>query len=129
MLGILTYWYGTGFTRPGTFFLAAFILTGLFAAATDYLSGIVAARIGGASTRNSAISGIAGLMLFLVLGPIGILVGVAASILLLEYNRTGDSWGSARAAGYASLGVMGSTAVQLVITVSLLVAFIVALLV
>ncbi|MFB6191042.1 MAG: DUF456 domain-containing protein [Candidatus Nanohaloarchaea archaeon] len=129
IIGLGVYWYSTGFTRPDAWFLAAFTLTGLFAVATDYLSGIIAARMGGATTRNSAIAGIAGFLLFLALGPLGILLGVAGTVLALEYRRTADSRGSIKAAGYASIGVLGSTAVQFVITVSLLLAFITALLV
>lgn len=129
IIGIGIYWYGTGFTKPGIWFLAAFVLTGMFAVATDYLAGVAAAKLGGATMRNSALAGIAGFLLFFVLGPAGILIGVAATVLLLEYYRTEDAEGSIKATAYASVGVLGSTAVQLVITVSLLLAFIIALLV
>ncbi|MFB6190176.1 MAG: DUF456 family protein [Candidatus Nanohaloarchaea archaeon] len=129
VLGIGVYWYGTGFTRPETWFLAAFILTGLFAVAVDYLSGALAARAGGASTKTSIAAGIAGFLLFFLLGPIGILVGVAGTVLAREYLRSGDTRASTRAAVYSVIGVLGSTAVQFVITVSLLLAFLIALLV
>lgn len=129
ILGILVYWYGTGFTRPDVWFLAAFILTGLVAVALDYLSGVVAAKIGGASTRNSLVAGIMGLLLFFVLGPIGILIGVAGTVLVLEYHATRDQGNSLKAAFYATLGVLGSAVVQLVITVSLLLTFLAALLI
>lgn len=126
--GVLVYWYGNSFTQPDTWFLAAFVLTGLFAVATDYLSGVVAAKAGGASTRTSIAAGVAGFLLFFVLGPIGILVGVAGTVLIREFLRTGDSKDSIKAAVYSTVGVLGSTVVQVVVTVSLLLAFIVALL-
>lgn len=125
--GILVYWHGTGYTRPGNFFLAAFLFTGLFAVATDYLSGVVAAKIGGASSKTSIAAGIAGLLMFFILGPLGILTGVAGTVFLRELLRTEDVRGSAKAAVYSSIGVLGSSVVQFVITVSLLVAFLVAL--
>lgn len=125
--GIITYWYGTGYTRPETWFMVAFILTGLFAVAMDYLAGVVAARIGGASTRTSIISGIAGFLLFFLIGLIGILLGVAVTVLALEFRRTEDLRSSGRSALYSSIGVLGSTVIQLAITVALLLAFVTAL--
>jgi uncharacterized protein YqgC (DUF456 family) len=127
--GILVYWYSTGFARPDTWFLTAFILTGLFAVAMDYLSGVVAAKVGGASTKTSVAAGIAGLLLFFILGPVGILIGVTATVFIREYLRTGNSGQSSKAAVYSTIGVLGSTVVQVVVTVSLLVAFVIALLV
>ncbi len=127
--GILVYWYGTGFSRPDTWFLAAFILTGFFAAFMDYLSGVVAAKMGGASTKTSLAAGLVGIVLFFVMGPIGILLGVAGTVFLRHYLVTRDGKGSLRAATYSGVGVLGSVAIQLVVTVSLLTAFLVALLV
>lgn len=125
--GIMVYWYGTGFTRPGTLFLVAFVLTGLFAVAMDYFSGIIAAKYGGASTKTSIIAGLIGFMLFFVLGPIGILVGVAGTVFVREYFLTDDEKHSSRAAIYSAAGVLGSAVIQFIVTVSLLIAFIVAL--
>lgn len=127
--GIIVYWHGTGYTRPDSIFLAAFMLTGLFAVATDYLAGIVSAKIGGASNRTSIAAGIAGLLLFFVLGPIGILVGVVGVVFAREFLRTDDFGGSLKSAVYSGIGVLGSSVVQFVITVSLLIAFLIALVV
>lgn len=127
--GILVYWWSTGFSAPGPIFLATFVLVGLLAALTDYLAGSIAAKAGGASTRTSLIAGVAGIVGFFVLGPIGILVGVAGSVFVLEYAGGAGRDRSLRAAAFAVVGVVGSTAVQLVVTFSLLIAFVVALLV
>lgn len=127
--GILVYWYGTGYTRPGIFFLIAFILTGLFAVATDYLSGVIAGKVGGASTKSSVAAGLVGLILFFVLGPLGILIGVAGTIFLREFLRTDDMRKSFKAAAYSTAGVLGSTVVQFIVTLSLLIAFVVALII
>lgn len=129
ILGILIYWYGTGFTRLDTWFIVAFILTGVFAVAMDYFSGIVAAKYGGASTRTSVFAGIVGFILFFILGPIGIVLGVAGTVFLREYFLTKDEEHSSRAAIYSAAGVLGSAVIQFLVTVSLLFAFIIALVV
>ncbi len=127
--GILVYWWSTGYTSPGTFFLAAFILTGLTAALVDYFGGALAARAGGASSRTSLAAGMVGLLLFFVAGPVGILVGIAGTVFLREYMRTGEREKSLRAAAYSTAGVLGSAVVQFMVTVSLLLAFMIALIV
>lgn len=129
VFGILVYWYGTGYTRPGNLFLAGFILVGLLGTAADYLSGVIAAKVGGASTKTGAIAGIVGFILFFVMGPIGILVGVSGAVLIREYLRTGEAEKSLKAAFYSSIGVLGSSLVQFVFTFSLLITFLVALLI
>lgn len=129
VLGILVYWYGNGYTRPGEMFLAGFILVGLLGTAADYLSGVIAAKVGGASTRTGAIAGLIGFLLFFVLGPIGILIGVSGAVLIREYLRTGEADRSLKAALYSSIGVLGSSLVQFVITVGLLLTFLIALII
>jgi uncharacterized protein YqgC (DUF456 family) len=125
--GILVYWWSTGYTRPGSVFLTGFIFVGLIAVLTDYFGGSIAAKAGGASTRTSVIAGIVGFLMFFVLGPPGIFVGVAGAVLVREYLRTGDMERSGKVALYSTLGVLGSTAVQFIVTVSLLAAFAIAL--
>lgn len=127
--GILVYWWSTGYSSPGLVFLAAFVTVALLSAITDYVAGAVAARAGGASTRNSVIAGVVGLVLFFVAGPIGILVGVAGSVFLLELADGRDRNQSMKAASYATIGMLGSTAVQFVVTLALLVAFVISLVV
>jgi hypothetical protein len=126
--GILVYWWSTGYTSPGPLFLGAFVLVGLLVLVADYAAGVIAARAGGASTRNSIAGGVVGLVLFFVLGPLGIILGFAGTVFALEvYGGTGTE-ASAKAALYAVLGALGSGLVQFLLTASLLVAFLVALL-
>jgi uncharacterized protein YqgC (DUF456 family) len=127
--GILVYYWSTGYTRPGIIYLIGFILVGLIAVLTDYFAGSIAAKAGGASTKTSIIAGVVGFLMFFVAGPIGILVGVAGTVFLREFLISGDKEESMKAAGYSTLGVLGSTVVQLLITVSLLIAFIIALII
>lgn len=128
--GILVYWWGTGYTRPETWFLAGFIVVGLSAWAFDYLAGVISAKIGGASTWNSVAGGFVGFLLFFLgLGPLGLLIGVAGTVFALEMLRTDDAGASLKAGAYSALGVLGSSVVQFVLTFSLLLAFVIALLV
>ena len=127
--GILVYYWSTGYSRPELWFLTGFILVGLVAVLTDYFAGSIAAKAGGASTRTSVIAGIVGFIMFFVAGPIGILVGVAGTVFLREFLISGDAEKGLKAAAYSTIGVLGSTAVQLLITVSLLSAFVVALII
>lgn len=125
--GVLVYWYGQGFSRPGTLFLAGFVLTGLFAAAFDWFGGSLAAKAGGASTKTSAMAGVGSLLGFLIAGPVGVLPGSAGVVLARELLRTGDIKESSRAAVYATAGFLSTAAVQFIVTLSLLAAFVTAL--
>jgi Protein of unknown function (DUF456). len=125
--GVLVYWYGQGFSSPGPLFMGGFVLTGLFAAAFDWFGGSLAAKAGGASTKTSAFAGVGSLLGFLLLGPVGVLAGAVLTVLVREYLRTGDRGASVKAAVYSTAGVLSSVAVQFVVTLSLLLAFVVAL--
>jgi uncharacterized protein YqgC (DUF456 family) len=127
--GILVYAWSTNFARPNLWFLAGFIFVGLIAVITDYFAGSIAAKMGGASTKTSIIAGVAGFLAFFIIGPIGILAGVAATVFLREFLISGNAEKSLKAAAYSTAGVLGSTAVQFLITVSLLLGFVIALLV
>lgn len=127
--GILVYWWSTGFVSPGPLFLGAFVFVGALVVIADYAGGVVAARAGGASTRNSIIGGVVGFALFFVLGPLGIVIGLVGTVFVLELYGGKQRSDSAKAAVYALLGALGSGVVQFVLTGSLLVAFVVYLLV
>jgi uncharacterized protein YqgC (DUF456 family) len=121
MLGVGYYWYVTG--EPGTLVLVGLLGLGLLAVAFDWLAGALAANVGGASMRTTAIAAVVTLPLLVVLGPLGLLVGVAGTVFALEYRRHGDVELSLRAAAYATVGVLASTAMQVLMTASVLVGF------
>lgn len=125
--GILVYWWSTGFTSPGTLFVAAFVFVGALVLVADYASGVVAARAGGATTRNSLLGAVVGFVLFFVLGPLGLVLGLAGTVFLLELYQGKQKAESARAAGYAVIGALGSGIVQFVLTFGLLIAFLIVL--
>ncbi|MFB6114110.1 MAG: DUF456 family protein [Halodesulfurarchaeum sp.] len=129
ILGILVYWWSTGYSSPGPLFLAAFVFVGVIVVLVDYAAGVVAAKAGGASTRNSILGGVVGFALFFVLGPFGIILGVSGTVFLLELYDGTETGESVRAAWFAVIGASGSSVMQFVLTLSLLLAFLVLVLV
>lgn len=127
--GILVYWWSTGYASPGSVFLAGFVLVGVLVVVADWAAGVVAARAGGASTRSSLVGGVVGFVGFFVLGPLGIILGLVGTVFLLELYDGRERGASARAAGFALLGALGSGVVQFVLTLSLLLAFVLAVVV
>jgi uncharacterized protein YqgC (DUF456 family) len=101
----------------------ALTLVGLFALAVDWLAGFVSAKAGGASLFTSVAAGVVGLALFFVAGPVGVVAGVAGTVFVLELARNSSVEDSGRAALYITIGMLASTAVQFLLTLSLLVAF------
>lgn len=108
---------------PGPVAAAVLITTALFAAAVDWLGGAVSARAGGASVRTAAVAAGGGLVLAVVLGPVGFVLGIFAVVFGLEYRRHGDPRRGGRAAAYATVGILVSAATQVALTAAVLAGF------
>ena len=128
LAGVLLYWWGSGFTEPGTGLLIALVLLGVLAVAADLTAEVVSARAGGASLTTSLIAGGLGIVLFALAGPAVALLAVVAVVFLLEYRRHRDAARGARAAGILVLGMLGSAVVQVLLTGSMLAAFVLGVL-
>lgn len=126
LAGVGSYWYATG--EPGTIVLVVLVTLCLVTVLLDWLGGAVSARVGGASGRTTAIAAVAAGVLLFVLGPLGALLGIAGTVFALEYYRHGDVQRGARTAAFATVGVLASTAMQLLLTLSILVGFLLAVL-
>jgi uncharacterized protein YqgC (DUF456 family) len=124
LAGVYLYWWGSGFAEPGVALLVTLTLLGLLATVADLGAEVVSARVGGASMTTSIIAGAVGIVLFALLTPIGALVGVVVTVFLLEYRRHRDASQGAKAAGAVVIGILGSAVVQVVLTASMLVAFV-----
>lgn len=122
-VGVLYYWWATG--DPGSIALAFLVSLALLAVAVDWFGGAVSARVGGASLGTTVAALLAGIALAFVLGPLGVVAGVFAVVLGLEYRRHGDLEGSVRTAGSATVGILVSTVAQVVLTVLVLGVFLV----
>ena len=129
LAGVLLYWWSTGYADPSLPVLAAFVLVALAVVAVDVAGSAIAVRAGGASALTAAAALVAGLVLGLLTGPVGFVLGVTATAFVVEYSRTGESEASGRAALYATVGVLGSALVQLLLTLSLLVGLVAVVLV
>jgi uncharacterized protein YqgC (DUF456 family) len=126
VLGVLLYWWSTGYTDPGLLFVIATVVVGVATVLVDYFAGAISAKMGGATNMTTIIAAGIGLLLFFVAGPFGVIIGVAVTVFLVEFYRTRQVEDSMDAALYATAGLLASTAVQLVITVSILIGFLLA---
>jgi uncharacterized protein YqgC (DUF456 family) len=127
LAGALLYWWSTGYTDPSLVVLAGFVLVAVATVGVDVAGSAVAVRAGGASSLTAAVALVAGLVLGLLTGPVGFVLGVAGAAFAVEYYRTGEREASGRAALYATVGVLGSALVQLLLTLSLLIALVVVI--
>jgi len=128
LAGVYLYWWGSGFSEPGTALLVSLTLLAVLAVVADLASEVVSARIGGASLATSLIAGAVGMILLVFAGPVVSLLGVVVTVFVLEYRRHSDATRGARAAGVVVLGMLGTTVVQVLLTGSMLVVFAVAVL-
>ncbi len=128
LAGVYLYWWRSGFAEPEVALLATLTLLGLLAIGADLGAEIVSARVGGASVTTSIIAGVVGVVLFVLATPIGALLGVVAVVFLLEYRRHRDASRGAKAAGAVVIGILGSVVVQVVLTSSMLLGFVVGVL-
>ena len=126
MLGVGYYWLITGDIGPIA--LIGFLILGTVTVAADLLGSAVAAHVGGASNRTTAVAAVAAIALLVFLGPLGALVGVLGAVFLLEYRRHGDARRGMRTAAVTATGMLASTAMQVLLTLSMLIGFLVVLL-
>lgn len=116
ILGVLFYWWQSGFSRPGTLVLVALLGLGLLALLADWFGGAAAAKAGGASTTTTIIAAVVGLLLLFVAGPLGVVLGIGGTVFILEYQENEDVDASLRAAAYTTVGMLASAAVQALLT-------------
>jgi hypothetical protein len=112
LAGVGLYWWGTGFAEPGTLALAALVVLCLLMVLADWLGELVAARVGGASTLTTVVAGAVGLVLLVFTGPVGMLLGAATVVFVLEFRRQGRAGAGLRAAGAFVAGFFASAAIQ-----------------
>lgn len=126
--GVVGYWWATGWTDPGTWFVAvALVISGLVVA-VDWLAGAVSAKAGGASTATAALAAVVGVVLFFVLTPVGALAGVLVTVFAVEVARGAEPSDGARTALVTLVGILASSVVQALLTGAILVLFLVVVL-
>ncbi|AHF99724.1 hypothetical protein HALLA_13950 [Halostagnicola larsenii XH-48] len=126
LVGLFLYWWGSGFTEPGPLALVVLTFLGVLAILAEFLGGAIAARAGGASWKTTAASAVVGILLMIVTGPLGLLVGLFGTVFVLEIVQGGTLDRSVRSAAYATAGILASTAIQVLLTASILFGFVIA---
>lgn len=127
-VGVWLYWWSTGFLEPSLAVVALLTLVGVLGAAVDLGAEAIGAKAGGASTLSSVLGVVVGLLLLFVIGPVGLLVGVAGTVLLVEVYRGADLRDGLWAAGLAVVASLASGLVQAMLASSMLVVFVAAVL-
>ncbi|WP_049986951.1 DUF456 family protein [Halobellus rufus] len=122
--GVAGYWWSTGFAEPSALVVAALVSVGVLTMLVDYFGGAIAARAGGASAVTTGVAVVVGLLLLLLAGPVGFLVGIAATVFAVEFAQHADTERGLRVALYATVGVLASTVVQVILTGSVLVVLV-----
>ncbi|WP_135303144.1 DUF456 domain-containing protein [Haloarcula amylovorans] len=122
LAGVYVYWYAVGLPLV---VLVGLTLVGVLTWVVDFFGGAVAARVGGASTTTAVVAGIVGLLLFFVTGPVGLILGVAATVFAVEFWRQQDAKQGMRAALVTTAGMLASSVVQALLTGSILVTMLV----
>lgn len=107
----------------GPFAVGSLTLAGIGAVVFEHFAGPIAARASGASTETMIASTIGGLVLLVVLGPVGIIVGVVGTVFLLELKDGSEMEIATKRSLYTAVGILASSVVQVVITLSILGAF------
>lgn len=122
LAGVVVYWlFGT---EPiGPFLLFSLGAVALLASFIEQFGGAIAAKATGASNRTTGAAIVAGLILFFVAGPAGIVLGIVAVVFVSEV-QSGTAPGVAfRRSIYTLAGMLASTGVQLLLTASVLGGF------
>lgn len=108
----------------GPALLVGLTAAGGLATVAEWFAGPIAARAAGASTRTVLAAALGGVALFLVAGPVGVPVGMVAAVLALELRRGADPRTALGRSAGTVLGLLLSSAVQVLLTASVLVAFV-----
>jgi uncharacterized protein YqgC (DUF456 family) len=124
LVGVYLYWWNTGLTEPSTALVAVITVLVILIVVGGFFDDVIAARFGGASTLSATAAGLVGFVCLFVVGPIGMLLGAALTVFVLEYRRQRDAKASATAATAVLLATIGSTLVELFVTVMLLVVMV-----
>lgn len=126
LAGVYLYWWASEYTEPSTLVLVVLTLVGLLALVVNYFAGAVSARAGGASLGTTLLAAVGGIVLFFVAGPLGIILGVVGAVFAVEFYRHRDASRGAKTAIYTAIGMLASTVVQFLLTLSMLVTLVIA---
>lgn len=124
LAGVIVYWL-FGSEPIGPLLLFSLVAGALLATVVDQFAGPIAAKATGASNRTTIAAVLAGLVLFFAAGPLGIVLGIVAVVFLAELLGDAPPEVALRRAIYTLAGILASTGVQLLLTLSVLAGFVV----
>lgn len=128
MVGASVYFWNTGYSSPRPIIFTLIIFTGLAALGLDYLAGYIGADKAEASQRTAIAAGIASFLLFFVSGPLGIIIGTGAVVLVRELMLGQDFDKALRASAYTTVAMLGSIFAKAGLTTLMLIIFLIAIL-
>ncbi|QLG62713.1 DUF456 family protein [Halorarum salinum] len=104
--------------------LAGFTLVGVTTALVEHFGGAIAAKAGGAETGTVLLAGVASLLLFLFLGPLGAILGLVGVVAAAELRAGKEPREAAVASAWTVAGLLASAVAQFLLTLSMLVGFV-----
>lgn len=113
LVGLVVYWLGVG--GLSAFVLGALVALVAVVLVLDVVATVVASRVGGGSWRAGVVGAVIGIALVFVLGPVGLLVGIAGTVFLIELRRGLAPRDALRVAAYTTVAVVASKGVQLIV--------------
>ncbi len=126
IIGVSVYFWSTGYTVPSPLVFSLVVLTGVFALGLDYLATYIGADKADASKRTAIAASIASFLLFFVSGPIGIVVGTGATVLVREIMLGKEFDKAFRSALYTTIALLGSIFAKVGLTALILLVFIIS---
>lgn len=123
VIGIFYHWWATGYTTPGTLALVTFVGLGVAAMVVDLFGGVMAASHAGASKRTVAAATAVSLVLAVFTGPLGVLIGLPATVFIIEFYRNENRGQAQHAAFITTAGIFASALMQVILTTTLLLGF------
>ena len=97
----------------------------LLAIATDYLSGLIGAKFGGAN-KKSLLIGIGGMVIgFIVFPPFGLFVGLFIGVFIAELMQFQNHTKAFKAASYSFLATILGIGFNIVLAIAFLVSFLI----
>lgn len=123
-LTVIIYWWYSGYSEPSVLVVVSLVILGILVEITDFMSGIIAGKLGGASSLPVMIGTVIGLILMFVIGPIGFILGISCTVFIYSYYNEEDTKKEAlKKSGYTVVGVLASNVVQIIMLLVLTATF------
>lgn len=127
--GILLYAWMTNFSVISLGAVIVFGVVTFLAWLVEYLGSILGARFGGGGRYAMWGSLLGGLMGLVFVGPLGLLLGVVVGVVAGALYEGKNLNQAGKTAFFSILGILGARIIQLIMALSVIVAFIVAVII